>query len=273
MGLVKILNDSDNHTIFATAFVDNLLKQFWGQYQTRLIYRMLLPFLGYYVTTITTMSLYLSRYTEPGAGIEQLHIQVVGSISGALWIYQLYLECIQLANGRPRCKNIKDQAKGYFTQFWNFNDLFHLTLTGTFIFLSVQEKYNLPMNYMSLIAAFNALSISLKCFDWLRLVEKTAFYINLIGQTIADISSFIILLLASFLLFGLPMMMLNYYSNMEMSLFQDKTNNLVTLCCNFRKTSAPVYISWHQNQFISYCYTRETHLILQIGIRPSYLDN
>ena len=87
MGLVKILNDSDNHTIFATAFVDNLLKQFWGQYQTRLIYRMLLPFLGYYVTTITTMSLYLSRYTEPGAGIEQLHIQVVGSISGALWIY------------------------------------------------------------------------------------------------------------------------------------------------------------------------------------------
>ena len=53
--------------------------------------------------------------------------------------------------------------------------------------------------------------MSVKCFDWLRLVEKTAFYIDLIGQTISDIKYFIILLIASFLLFGLPMMMLNFY--------------------------------------------------------------
>ena len=64
MGLVKILNDSDNHTIFATRFVDALLNQFWGKYQKKLIYRMLLPFLAYFLSSISFMAIVLDRKTD-----------------------------------------------------------------------------------------------------------------------------------------------------------------------------------------------------------------
>ena len=60
------------------------------------------------------------------------------------------------------------------------------------------------------------------------MIEKTAFYINLIGQTMSDIQSFIILLLASFLLFGMPMMMLNFFSTPDQRLFSNNTENLFT---------------------------------------------
>ena len=79
---------------------------------------------------------------------------------------------------------------------------------------------------MVILAAVNSLSMSLKTFDWLRLVETTAFYINLIGQTITDIRSFTILLFSSFLLFGLPMMMLDFWTDPGKRLFSDQTNNL-----------------------------------------------
>ena len=139
----------------------------------------------------------------------------------ALWMYQIYLEFIQLVNGQPKCRDITEQAKSYFTQFWNFNDLFHLTLTAIFVIIAIKDDDTISVYYMTIIAAVNSLSMSLKTFDWLRLVETTAFYINLIGQTIADIKSFIILLFASFLLFGLPMMMLNFWTIPGERLFQD----------------------------------------------------
>ena len=81
---------------------------------------------------------------------------------------------------------------------------------------------------MCKLAAFASFSIAMKLFDWLRLFESTAFYINLIGQTVADIKSFIILLLASMLLFGLPKMMLDFYSTHDTELFYDHTGNLFT---------------------------------------------
>ena len=77
----------------------------------------------------------------------------------------------------------------------------------------------IKLEYLIIIAAVNSLSLSLKSFDWLRLIEKTAFYINLIGQTMTDIQSFIILLLASFMLFGMPMLMLNFYTTPDVKLF------------------------------------------------------
>ena len=84
------------------------------------------------------------------------------------------------------------------------------------------------LEILIIMAAVDSLSLSLKTFDWLRLIEKTAFYINLIGQTMSDIKSFIILLLASFMLFGMPMMMLNFYTTSDGKLFSDKTDNLFT---------------------------------------------
>ena len=221
MGLVKILNDSDNHTIFATKFVENLLKQFWTKYQKKLIYRMFLPFVGYFVCSISTMAIALERKTNPTTDLEYWKVVTAGSVTMVLWLYQIYLEFVQLFNGRPVCSNMTEQAKGYFTQFWNFNDLFHLTLTAIFVTVAIKDDNTITVYYMVIIAAVNSLSMSLKTFDWLRLVETTAFYINLIGQTMTDIRSFIILLFASFLLFGLPMMMINFWTLPGERLFFD----------------------------------------------------
>lgn len=46
-------------------------------------------------------------------------------------------------------------------------------------------------------------------FDWLRLFDKTSFFIKLIGETLVDILPFMILLVTSLMMFGVPVAMLN----------------------------------------------------------------
>ena len=49
----------------------------------------------------------------------------------------------------------------------------------------------------------------MKLFDWLRLFEETAFYVLLIGETIYDIRYFILLLMTTLIMFGVPLIMLD----------------------------------------------------------------
>ena len=46
-------------------------------------------------------------------------------------------------------------------------------------------------------------------FDWLRLFESTAFFVLLMIETLADIKDFMVLIMVSLLMFGLPMTILN----------------------------------------------------------------
>lgn len=115
MGLVEILNDSDNHTIFATNFVDILLKQFWGQYQKKLIYRMFLPFVAYFISQITTMAIMLDKKLNPLTNYEQIHVYIFSSMTLALWCYQVYLEYVQMSSGKTPCRNCKEKIKNYLT--------------------------------------------------------------------------------------------------------------------------------------------------------------
>ena len=62
-----------------------------------------------------------------------------------------------------------------------------------------------------------------KFFDWLRLFDKTSFYINLIGMTLSEIKYFLILVLLSLLMFGFPNLMLNLYRSPDMSLFENNS--------------------------------------------------
>ena len=59
------------------------------------------------------------------------------------------------------------------------------------------------------MAAIASCTLMLKVFDWLRLFEKTAFYILLVEVTLKDVSSFLILLVTALMMFGVPMVMLN----------------------------------------------------------------
>ena len=59
------------------------------------------------------------------------------------------------------------------------------------------------------MAAFATASTLMKGYDWMRLFERTAFYILLIQETIADVAPFLTLLVISLLMFGFPMIMLD----------------------------------------------------------------
>ena len=101
---------------------------------------MFLPFLGYFLTATITMALVLEKKTNPKTNVEQWHVITIGSMTMLFWIYQIYLEIIQLVNGRPTCRDMAEQAKGYFTQGYNFNDLIHLFLTATFVIVNFLEE-------------------------------------------------------------------------------------------------------------------------------------
>ena len=53
----------------------------------------------------------------------------------------------------------------------------------------------------------------MKLFDWLRLFEKTGFYVKLVEETLYDIKYFILLLLTTLIMFGVPVVMLDASSD------------------------------------------------------------
>ena len=59
------------------------------------------------------------------------------------------------------------------------------------------------------MAALASILIVAKIYDWLRLFEITAFYVQLLEATIKGIGSFMLLFFVALLLFGLPFSMLN----------------------------------------------------------------
>ena len=59
------------------------------------------------------------------------------------------------------------------------------------------------------MAAFASVTTLMKGYDWMRLFEKTAFYILLIQETIFDVAPFIAILMLSLFMFGMPMIILD----------------------------------------------------------------
>jgi len=62
---------------------------------------------------------------------------------------------------------------------------------------------------LRLFAAFGSCFTLLKVLDWLRLYEKTAFYVLLVTETLNDIKYFLLVLLTTLMMFGAPLLMLN----------------------------------------------------------------
>ena len=65
LNLVRILNSGSKHTeLFATDFVDMLLKQFWLDHYTKLLWTMFIPYLFYLCFAIGFMFLNLYNLTK-----------------------------------------------------------------------------------------------------------------------------------------------------------------------------------------------------------------
>ena len=77
------------------------------------------------------------------------------------------------------------------------------------------------------MAAFATGATLGKGYDWMRLFEKTSFYIMLIEETIADVSPFLLLLIISLLMFGFPMIMLDLLDSGEEALLIEQLSGSI----------------------------------------------
>ena len=75
---------------------------------------------------------------------------------------------------------------------------------------------NLPLNGSGnkekerIVAAFSLLLIWAKFFDWLKLFDKTAFYVLLLNRTIKEVLDFLVLFVVTLAMLGSSMFMLQY---------------------------------------------------------------
>ena len=93
--------------------------------------------------------------------------------------------------------------------FWNLSDVLGL-LSVLIILISRGTRLDIiPPQTLRIIAAIASCLTLMKLFDWLRLFEETAFYVLLIGETIYDIRYFILLLMTTLIMFGVPLIMLD----------------------------------------------------------------
>ena len=153
-------------------------------------------------------------------GEREGHIFIFSSmITLLLWFSQAFSECLQF-------KGMENKLS-YFTTIWNWLYiaglvsvlLITLITLGTelslapesyfFSFAFVWAANLLSYETLRILAAGASFCLLVEFFDWLRLFERTAFYIMLLVETLSDITGFVILIVASLMLFGVPMAMLN----------------------------------------------------------------
>ncbi len=116
------------------------------------------------------------------------------------WFYQFKNEMMQIYLARFK----------YFLNFWNTIDSF-ITFSVAFIVVMSYNPFDdvIEMSDIRVVASLSSCAIMLKVFDWLRLFNKTAFYIQLIEETLRDSYHFLTLILVALLMFGVPMVILN----------------------------------------------------------------
>ena len=104
----------------------------------------------------------------------------------------------------------------YLLSGWNLADLVTLPIT-TFLTINSLLQWVIERPWMStefmqalrILAAFDSLFLVLKIYDWMRLFDSTAFYVQLLLSTLKKIGPFLLLFIVALLLFGLPISMLN----------------------------------------------------------------
>ena len=194
-----------NNAIFETDFVKNLLNLFWSKWQRMLFRFYFVPYVIYLATLIQYLTLSLDHATQKHvnhlSNNDETLIDILSYIILLQWVYQMYPEAVQ---------RFKSGFKAHLSNVWNIVDLIELSMTLFYTVTQLIDKQLLPLHVKVDIAAIISCTLFMRLFGWFRLFESTAFYIQLVGQTLKDITLFSILMLTSLWMFGLPLVMLNY---------------------------------------------------------------
>ena len=145
------------------------------------------------------MNLWLPHHPNEGYEIYRI---IFGVTTMIIWCYQIGEEIVQMYV----------QGKDYFKELANYNDLANILLTFLLISSNIPNEPITSYYTQCVLSALNSFCLTLKLFDWMKLFQNTAFYVELIRQTINDIGPFICLFVMSLLGFGLPLSLLDFSS-------------------------------------------------------------
>ena len=110
--------------------------------------------------------------------------------------------------------NEKQHKYLYFFDWWNWPDLIALALTGIVSVNQLLKHYTdfenlINLEALQVMSAVASGLLMVQLYNWLRLFDKTAFFVRLITQTIYKIRYFLLLFVVALALFGLPLHLLN----------------------------------------------------------------
>ena len=122
------------------------------------------------------------------------------------WFWQVRSEC--------KTANLDQEGgfKAYCCKLGNMVDVTGYLLVLFLLFVTGCQIHFLELETLRVLAAFATCITLLRLIDWMRLFEDTSFYVLLIRVTIDDIKYFMLLLIISLLMFGVPVLMLDMNS-------------------------------------------------------------
>ena len=143
------------------------------------------------------MKLALEReLAEEGVGFGMMIFDIFVII---FWLKQAYVEVLQA----------RSEGYNYLCSFWNIIDMIGLLFVLAITLLTLLHSQLISVESMRVIAAFGSCCTLIKLIDWLRLFEETAFYVLLVQITLKDITYFMLLVLTTLMMFGVPLLMLD----------------------------------------------------------------
>ena len=83
-----------------------------------------------------------------------------------------------------------------------------MTLTPFFVIITLPSQPVIEKSSSVVIASVASFSMMIKFIDWMRLFDGTAFFVHLIKMTLREIGAFLLLLLVTLMMFGVPLALL-----------------------------------------------------------------
>ena len=109
------------------------------------------------------------------------------------------------------------EPKSYFECKSNWVELSYLTFNIFVVCETMLSEPTITVSNLTIVAALASCLMLLNAFNWLRIFDKTGFYIKLLEETIVDILPFMIIFVLSLMMFGISMYLLNFNVVNEMT--------------------------------------------------------
>ena len=196
----RILKECKNPRIYQTDFIHALVDEFWEKNQSKLKFRFFTPWLSYMICAFFFFESIGADglWNENDQVEDQVYKATLTAITLCLFIYQIIVESQQFASV---------QFSEYTGGGWNWINVSHFLTAGySYVIMFLKNDDALLTHWTTgAIRSLALLTLWSNFFDWLRLFDKTSFYIKLVERTFIDIVQFLVLFIIALSMIGSAM--------------------------------------------------------------------